>query len=192
MIPGGRLIVGIVTIALSLFLLVAWSPAYIQTVEGDPAYTYAYHYLFSLGAQYGLDVVHTGGPWSVIYYQDYHPATFLLLLAGQSVTAIVLAMALLLAVLRHPERLVIQICVVLAVLAFGSAVLLVGPENIRSQRAVEKIGGIGCRGRCGVGHKCAPLLIRRIAARSGCRPLPDAARRSAGTFGCYTANSTGR
>lgn len=81
----------LVTLLLSLFLLVPWSPLFIQTASGDPAYTYSYHYLFATGAQYGVDVLHTGGPWSIIYFQEYYPDTFWLLLAGQAVVALVLA-----------------------------------------------------------------------------------------------------
>ncbi|HAT35656.1 MAG TPA: hypothetical protein DCS82_08065, partial [Rhodospirillaceae bacterium] len=82
------------TLALSVFLLVAWAPTIIQTASGDPAYTYAYHHMFSAGAVYGRDVVHTGGPWSILYYSEFHPDTFWYVIAGQAVFALVLGWSL--------------------------------------------------------------------------------------------------
>lgn len=44
----------------------------------------------------------------------------------------------------------------------GFVVFLVGPENLRSQRAVEKIGGVRAGSRpCGDGHDC---YLYRLAA----------------------------
>jgi hypothetical protein len=83
-----------VTVLLSVFLLVSWSPTIIQTASGDPSYTYAYHHLFSVGAVYGRDVIHTGGPWSILYFPEFHPDTFWLMVAGQSVFAAVIGWVL--------------------------------------------------------------------------------------------------
>ncbi|MDA0655978.1 MAG: hypothetical protein O2912_06180 [Proteobacteria bacterium] len=83
-----------VTVLLSMFLLVSWSPTIIQTASGDPAYTYAYHHLFSVGAVYGRDVIHTGGPWSILYFPEFYPDTFWLMVAGQSVFAAVIGWVL--------------------------------------------------------------------------------------------------
>ena len=79
---------------LSLFLLVRWSPHFMQTESGDPAYTFSYHHIFLTAAQYGIDVLHTGGPWSILYFTHYHPQTFLLSLAGQAVVALVLGLVI--------------------------------------------------------------------------------------------------
>ena len=77
---------------LSLFLLVRWSPDFIQTHAGDPSYTYSYHQIFLTNARYGLDVLHTGGPWSILYFHHYHPDTFIWSLVGQAIVALTIGL----------------------------------------------------------------------------------------------------
>ena len=93
MIESYRLRVSI-TICLSIFLLVSWSPTIIQTISGDSAYTYAYHEMFSVGAVHGRDVIHTGGPWSILYYNEFHPNTFWVMIVGQLTIAVIIGWAL--------------------------------------------------------------------------------------------------
>jgi hypothetical protein len=102
---------------LSLFLLVRWSPEFIQTASGDPAYTYSYHHIFLTGAQYGIDVLHTGGPWSILYFHLYHPDTFLLSIFGQAIMALILGLVIGEAATRYLQITLLRIAFVLWMLA---------------------------------------------------------------------------
>ena len=81
-------------ILLSIFLLVSWSPNILQTASGDPAYTYAYHHMFTIGTVHGRDVIHTGGPWSILYYPEFHPDTFWIMITGQIIIAFIIGWVL--------------------------------------------------------------------------------------------------
>ena len=83
-----------VAVLLSIFLLASWSPSILQTASGDPAYTYAYHHMFTVGTVHGRDVVHTGGPWSILYYPEFHPDTFWIMITGQLIIAIIIGWVL--------------------------------------------------------------------------------------------------
>ena len=80
---------------LGLFLLVRWSPDYIQTASGDDAFTYTFQYAFARGIAYGSGLFHTAGPWSIIYFPQYYPETFFYMLAGQAFVAALLTWVLL-------------------------------------------------------------------------------------------------
>ncbi len=86
---------------LGLFLLVRWSPDYIQTASGDDAFTYTFQYAFARGIAYGSGLFHTAGPWSIIYFPQYYPETFFYMLAGQAFIAVLLTWALLRIALRN-------------------------------------------------------------------------------------------
>lgn len=86
---------------LGLFLLVRWSPDYIQTASGDDAFTYTFQYAFARGIAYGSGLFHTAGPWSIIYFPQYYPETFFYMLAGQTFVAVLLSWILLRIALRH-------------------------------------------------------------------------------------------
>ena len=103
---------------LSVFLLVRWSPEFIQTTKGDPSFTISYHDIFFTGAQYGVDVLHVGGPWSILYYPIFHPDTFVISLIGQIAVAFTLGMVICRTAVEHIIWPIGRIAFVLGMLAF--------------------------------------------------------------------------
>jgi hypothetical protein len=101
-VKGGRhfWLYSIIALPLTCVLLISWDAAFMHTASGDDATTYLLHHLFRK-VHYGTDLFSPAGPWSIIYFPQYHPDTFWILIAGQAAIGGLLSSILVVIAARH-------------------------------------------------------------------------------------------
>jgi len=104
-----------VTAVAGLFLWVGWQPKYLLEVSGDLQRSYAYHYLFGQ-IEYGAQFANSGGPWEILYYAQYYPGTFWLVLAGQVAVALGLVWVLARIMRDHVRHAVLRLYLLIGAL----------------------------------------------------------------------------
>lgn len=77
-------------LAFIVVIYVPWNPD--SLADGlDPSFRYALNELYGRGAQFGTEVIYQYGPFGFLLRDDFHPETYLQLLAARLFFAVVLA-----------------------------------------------------------------------------------------------------